>query len=114
MAGESIRAILARAMIRYSPELITWRADVRVTYCDGYSNMIVTNVKLQLSDATPQERAIPPVSHTISTFRTDKGPASVGPLSFKNLPRILNQHFFQVFLGDALPLERRDHVVVNV
>jgi hypothetical protein len=35
---------LARAMIRYSPELITWRADVRVTYCDGYSNMIVTEL----------------------------------------------------------------------
>ena len=55
-----------------------------------------------------------PVSHTISTRRTDKGPAAVGPLSFKNLARILNQHFFQVFHGDALPLEHRDHVVVNV
>ena len=54
MAGESIRAILARAMIRYSPELITRRADARIAYCDGYSNMIVTNVKLQPSDATPR------------------------------------------------------------
>jgi len=87
---------------------------VRVTFCDGYSNMIATNVKLQPSDATPQERAIPPVSHTISTRRTDKGQAPVGPLSFKNVARILNQHFFQVFPGDALPLERRDHIVVNV
>ncbi len=87
---------------------------VRTTHYVGYSNMTVTNVKLQSSGAAPQERAIPPVSHTIWTRRTDKGPASVGPLSFKNLARILNQHFFHVFLGDALPLERRDHVVVNV
>src|SRR5437879_13039373 len=58
MAGKSIRAILARAMIRYSPELITWRADVRVKYCDGYSNMIVTNVKLQPSDATPRSASL--------------------------------------------------------
>jgi hypothetical protein len=114
MAGVSIRAILARAMIRYSPELITWRAAPRGTNCDSYSNMIMLNVKLQPSDATPQERAIPPGSHTISTRRTDNGPASVGPLSFKNLARILNRHSFQVFLSDALPLERLDHVTVNV
>jgi hypothetical protein len=100
-------------MIRYSPEVITWRAAVRGTYCDGYSNMIMPNVKFQPSDARPRERAIPPVSHTISTRRTDKARPSVGPLSFKNLARILNQHFVQVFLSDALPLERRDHVVVN-
>src|SRR5713226_6912725 len=53
MAGESIRAILARAMIRYSPELITWRAAVRGTYCEGYSNMIMPNVKLQPSVGKP-------------------------------------------------------------
>ena len=87
---------------------------MRGTYCDGYSNTIMPNVKFEPSDATPQERAIPPVSHTISTRRPDKAPALVGPLSFKNLARILNLPFFQAFLSDALPLEPRDHVVVNV
>ena len=37
---------------------------MRVAYCDGYSNMMVTNFELQSSDGTLEERAIPPVSHT--------------------------------------------------
>src|SRR5262245_3394710 len=46
--------------------------------------------------------------------RKDELPRSIGPLSFKDLSRIIDQHGAQLLVGYALLLQCQNHVIVNV